>query len=89
MVTFVLEYSGPVETRCPVALPRASSVIFHIQYRIRSPFFFRGPLLLGISSYPPALLTPRLALPSDTLPSPGWAVSRFPLWRVSFPSIRI
>ena len=43
--------------RCPAP----PFVILHIPYP--HPFF-RGPLLLGVSSYPPTLLTPHLALPS-------------------------
>ena len=44
--------------------PAPPLTLLHVQYRIRAPLTLRGPLLLGVSSYPPAFFTPLLALPS-------------------------
>ena len=47
--------TGPIRMPCSVVPPPRSS---SSTYRIRTPLALRGPLLLGVSSYPPAFLTP-------------------------------
>jgi len=53
--------TGPILIPCSVVPPPRSS---SSTYRILTPIFFLDPLRFGVSSYPPGLLTPRLARPS-------------------------
>ena len=52
--------TGPIRMPCSVVPPPRSS---SSTYRIRAPRTLRGPLLLGVKSYPPAFSFPLLALP--------------------------
>ena len=63
--------TGPIRMPCSVVPPPRSS---SSTYRIRAPFALRGPLLLGVWSYPPSFSFPLLALPLY----PAFTPSAFP-----------